>query len=177
MEQSKLRQLVFQGLDEFGVKCKKFSGALTVEILRCALKDYGIPVSSRDVFIRGISVELDLIVPKTRSPKYGLVYEPEDVLAALEVKELGSWGAQTLNQIKRNFELIQLIKGDIYCAYITLSERRGFKQAITTESLGFPAYTLFWWKGNDVKDAEPSGDYQRFLDDLRKICSKDSDYA
>ena len=92
-----------------------------------------------------------------------------DVLAALEVKELGSWGEQTLNQIRRNFGLIRQIRDDIYCAYITLTERKGFKQAITKENLGFPAYTLFWHKGDDIENGEPTGDFGRLLNDLRKI--------
>jgi len=169
MQDQELFALVFQGKRELGVNSKKFAGSLTVEMLKHAVETHGILVSPRDVFIRGIGVEIDLLLLKKANPKYGLLYEPKDVLAVLEVKELGSWGQQTLNQIRRNFELIRRISNDIYCAYVTLTERRGFKQAITTENLGFPAYTLFCHRGNDVENAEPTGDFERLLNDLRKL--------
>lgn len=172
MEQNELRDLIFQGKKEFGVKCKKFVGALTVEMLKSALEEHDIPLSPRDVFIRGVSVEIDLIVPKKGNPKYGFLYEPEDVQAALEVKELGSWGQQTINQIRKNFELIRQIRNDIYCAYVTITERKDFKWAVTTENLGFSAYTLFWHKHDDIENGEPSGDFERLLKDLREICHK-----
>ncbi|MBI4187299.1 MAG: hypothetical protein HY530_07355 [Chloroflexi bacterium] len=172
LDDKKSRTLIFQGKKEFGVKSKKFVGALTVEVLKNALREQNIPVSPRDVFIKGVSVEIDLLIPKRgSSPKYGLLYEPEDVLAALEVKELGSWGEQTLNQIRRNFELIHQIKSDIYCTYVTLTERKPFKWAITTENLGLPAYTLFWHKGDDIENGESSGDFGRLMSALRSVMS------
>lgn len=172
MEQNELFTSIIQGKKDFGVKCKKFAGTLTVEMLKRVLEEHGIPVSPRDVFIRGVGIEIDLILTKNKSPRYGLFYEPEDVLAVLEVKELGSFGEQTINQIRKNFELINKIRDNINCAYITLTERKGFKWAITTENLGFPAYTLFWHKGNNIENAEPSGDFGRLIDDLRRIAHR-----
>jgi|HubBroStandDraft_6_1064221.scaffolds.fasta_scaffold668781_2 hypothetical protein len=48
--------------DAFG-KCGKFAGAATVEILKQALADEGLPTSVRDVFIKGLPVEWDIVVP------------------------------------------------------------------------------------------------------------------
>ncbi len=169
MEQKQLSSLIYQEKRDFDVKCKKFSGALTVELLKRAFMDDGIDISPRDVFIRGIDVEIDLIIPKKGTiPKYGLIYEPNDVLAALEIKAMGSFGEKTITQIKENFVHIHNFN-NIFCAYITLTERKGFKWAITTENLGFPAYTLFWHRGDDVENAEPSGDYELLLNKLKEL--------
>jgi len=48
-----------------------------VEVIRQALLDDGIPVSSRDVFIRGIPIEFDLIVPRhdASPPADRILYE------------------------------------------------------------------------------------------------------
>jgi hypothetical protein len=171
MELKQLSSLIYKEKRDFGVKCKKYSGALTVELLKLALEDYGINVSPRDVFIKGIDVEIDLIIPKKDiEPKYGLYYLPEDVLAALEIKAMGSFGEKTITTIKENFVHIQSIKKDIFCAYITLTERIGFKWAVTPDNLQFPAYTLFWHKGDDIENAEPSGDYAALLKKLKQIC-------
>ena len=48
-----------------------------------------------------------------------------------------------------------------------LAERRGYKWAVNTESLGFPAYTLFWHDGRGTYT--PTGDWQRLLGDLRRL--------
>jgi hypothetical protein len=44
--------------DAFG-KCGKFAGAATVEVVKQALADEGLPTSVRDVFIKGLPVEWD----------------------------------------------------------------------------------------------------------------------
>jgi hypothetical protein len=49
--------------EAFG-KCGKFAGAATVEIVKQALADEGLPTSVRDVFIKGLPVEWDLVVPR-----------------------------------------------------------------------------------------------------------------
>jgi hypothetical protein len=48
----------------FGAKCSEFAGAVAVQILRDALAEQGIPTSPRDVFVRGIPLEIDLVVPR-----------------------------------------------------------------------------------------------------------------
>jgi hypothetical protein len=128
----------------FGVKPpKKFSGAATIEILREALSAEGIPVSSRDVFIRGIPVEIDLLVlHKAATPFLGLLYEPQHVAVALEVKKTGTFGEDSLVKIKNDFGVLQ--KAGVPCAYVTFEERRGYRWAASNECLGFPCFTLAW---------------------------------
>ncbi len=48
-----------------------------------------------------------------------------------------------------------------------MMESRGFKHAATTETLGYPAYTLHWWSGAR-EQAEQTGDWERLLEQLRQ---------
>ena len=59
-----LHEIYYPKAVGFGVKCSKFTGALTIEVLRLHLKRNGIPVSRRDVFIKGVGIEVDLIIPR-----------------------------------------------------------------------------------------------------------------
>lgn len=45
-----------------------------------------------------------------------------------------------------------------------MAGRKGYKGAVTTENLGFPAYTRFWHDGRGTYT--PTGDWQRLIDDL-----------
>jgi hypothetical protein len=49
--------------EQFG-KCGKFGGAATVEIVKHGLSKEGISTSARDVFIKGVPLEIDLLVPR-----------------------------------------------------------------------------------------------------------------
>jgi hypothetical protein len=169
MNQQQLKSLIYQEKHNFGIKCKKFSGSLTVELIRQTLLENNLEVSQRDVFIRGIDVEIDLLIAKRGViPIYRLYYNAEDVLAVIEIKAMGSFGESTITKTRDNFSKITQ-NNNIYCAYVTLTERKGFKWAVTTEKLGFPAFTLFWHQGNDIENAEPSSDYQLLLDKLRTL--------
>jgi len=54
MNVNEILETVESGENEFQAKCKKFSGTLTVETIRNALKEKGIFTSPRDVFIEGL---------------------------------------------------------------------------------------------------------------------------
>lgn len=136
----------------------KFTGAATVEALRRHLTQNGIPVSSRDVFIKGITVEIDLLVPKLgATSELDLVYKPHDVAALLEVKYSGIYGRDVVPNLRATFDKITDEYQHIQCAYVTMMEQRGFKYAATREILGYPAYTLHWWSGTR-EEAEQTGD-------------------
>jgi hypothetical protein len=171
MNEHELLELVNAAKKNFRAKCPKYSGAVSVELIRHALKKHGIEASSRDVFIKDVPVEIDFIISKSESvPEHGTLYQPEDVLAAFEIKNTGSFGQSTIDNTKRCFSLIKQSNPKIFCAYVTLSERKNFRWAVSEENLGSPAYTLFWHSGSRLKlRHEPSGDWQRLINDLRKI--------
>ena len=157
--------------EAFGVKCNKLTGAVTVELLRSALLDLGVAVSPRDVFIRGVPIEVDLLLP-TRDGilSHGLVYEPEDVLAAFEVKYTGSFGEKALTNIRRSFTRIRAANPRIHCAYVTLAERKRYKWAATADNLGADAFTLFWHNGSSIaRRYDPTGDWSRLVDKLKSL--------
>jgi len=140
--------------------CKKFSGALTVELIRDHLKREGIPVSPRDVFIKGLPLEIDLIIPRQNiRPAYNLLYKPENVVAVLEIKYRGAFGSQALENIKANFQRIRQFGKHIRCIYVTVIETRGYRWAVTRKNLGFPAYTLFWYS-NKNQEYTQSNDWE-----------------
>ncbi len=170
-DEEKLRRTIYAAKHGFGTKCHKYAGALTVECLRLAFKDHGIPTSHRDVFIKGVPVEIDIIVPKaTASPEYDICYEANDVLAALEVKSYGAFGKGTAERIRVCFKEIQRCNPGIWCAYITLTERQNYKYAVNCDDLGFPAFTVFWHSGSETDTHfTPTGQWSQLISELKKL--------
>lgn len=147
---------------------KKFAGAATVEILREALRAEGIDSSRRDVFIRGIGLEIDLVIPhRAANPMLGLVYEPNEVAAALEVKRSGSFGEKSIQKTRNDF--CKLINVGIECAYVSFEERQSYRWRATKELLGGrECFTLAWHKNTDGP-LEPTKDWERLLAYLRNL--------
>jgi len=135
--------------DGFEPACRKFAGAVTTELMKKFLTHEGIPTSTRDVFIQGIPLEIDLIVPRRgQKPTFGLLYEAQQVAAALEIKKSGTFGKQSLRTIRENFK--QLRKHKVKCAYVTLEERKTYRHKATKKNIGgFPCFTLAWHKGEE----------------------------
>lgn len=156
--------------ESFGKKCSKYCGALTTEIIRKELKESGIFVSARDVFIRGLAVEIDLLIYRDGvTPENGILFEPEDVLVTIEVKNAGSFGDNTIQTIQHNSEKIKNLNKQIKYCYITLAERKNYKWAITDVNSGCETYTLFWHTGADSNRVDVStGDWSRFLLNMKK---------
>ena len=154
----------------FQLKSRKFSGAMTAELMKRVLAEEGILTSARDVFIRGIPLEIDLIVPhRGQEPTLGLLYEPQQVAAALEIKKMGSFGEQTLQTIRKNFNQLRDLK--VPCAYVTLEERHSYRHRATEENLGgFPCFTLAWHKVTDGP-LEETQDWDRLLAFIRNCIS------
>jgi hypothetical protein len=132
---------------------------------RLALADEGVPTSVRDVYLRGVPIEIDLLVPKVGAvPELGLVYEPDQVAIALEVKAGGIFGQSALEHTQTCLRTISASCPSLKCAYVTLTERRGYKWAGTTELLGAPAFTLFSYSGSGAQMAFAStGDWDSFI--------------
>lgn len=152
---------------DFGATCpKKFAGAAAIEILRSALNEEGIVTSPRDVFVRGLPMEVDLIVPfKDEDPVLGLLYEPKQVAVALEVKKSGTFGKSALDKIRLDFS--QLSKAGIRCAYVTFEERQSYRWKATSDNLGFPCFTLAWHK-NINSPLQPTQEWEHLVRFLRE---------
>ena len=148
--------------EAFG-KCGKFAGAATVEIVKRALADEGLPASARDVFIQGLPVEWDLVVPRpfARPSLNGLIYEPGHVACALEIKLSGLHGKEDAPRIACNFERAKAI--GVSCAYITLGERESYRHKASEENLSFPIFTITWHTANTLTDTEDWGRLLAFL--------------
>lgn len=152
---------------EFWPKCGKFSGAVAVEYIRRQLRTKGLEVSARDVFIRGVPIELDLIVPRKGTiPGLGLLYEPADVRAVLEVKNCGCFGEQAVKSVRTTFKQIRKLLPDVTCIYVTLEERPTYKCVVTDTDVGAPACTLAWHKDTDGP-YWPTTDWRRLVSLLR----------
>jgi hypothetical protein len=153
----------------FQAKCGKFAGAVTAELMKKHLGNAGITTSARDVFIQGIPLEIDLIVPYPKEePTQGLLYEPRQVAVALEIKKSGAFGKQTIEATKNNFK--RLRDRNVACAYVTLEERRSFIYRVTKENIGgFPCFTLAWHKvtGGILEDTQEWDGLVTFLRDAQ----------
>jgi hypothetical protein len=152
--------------EDFELTCRKFSGAMTTELMKKALGDEGIATSARDVFIRGVALEIDLVVPwRGQEPTLGLLYEPKQVAAALEIKKSGSFGEQSLQTIRKNFNLLRGI--NVACEYVTLEERETYRYKATEENIGgFPCFTLAWHKG--AEELVETRQWEKLLTFLRQ---------
>ena len=164
-------------LKESQKKSRKFIGALTIELIRTELLKCGFNVSNRDVFIRGISNELDLLILKPNvKPIENLLYLPNDILFCFEIKYRGSYGEKAVNDIKNNFDKIKNINDKIECIYLTISESRKYRYRVTPEKLGnkYECFELFTRdmeleRALKNKKLKASGDWDKLLEKLKKL--------
>lgn len=174
MDDRSLLKHIDSAKQNFGTTCSKYSGAITVEFIRLGLLEHGISVSPREVYIKGVPIEIDLLVPRAGAiPEHRLLYHPEDVLVVFEIKNHGTFGEKTVEGIRNNFATIHKYNEKIHCWYVTLLERKGYKWAITKDTLGFSSYTLFWHSGSGKNyKVEPTGDWARLITDLHSACQR-----
>jgi hypothetical protein len=151
---------------------RKLTGALTVEVVREHLLREGLTTSQRDVFIRGLTPEIDLLLPSAGArPEHDLVYEPEDVCAVLEIKYSGVYDRQVIPRLRRCFAAIQLKCPKVYCACVVVHERQGFPYAAKSEDLGYDVYTLHWWSGTRQNAQYTAGEWEKLVAKLRRCLS------
>jgi hypothetical protein len=156
------------------LNCAKLTGAITAQILKDAIQSQGIITSNRDIFIRGIPVEFDLIIPRLGADaELELVYEPQDILAVLEIKNAGSFGSKTIEKVRNDFQAVRQLVSDIFCAYVTLYERKTFSYIVTKENVNGNVYTLFW-RGTSKRQPESTGDYTLLINDLQAEIARTS---
>lgn len=135
--------------EEFG-KCNRFAGAATTEVLKEALASEGITTSVRDVFVQGLPIEWDLIVPRPHAVPTlnGLLYKSVDVACALEIKLSGLHSQEDVPRMTRNFERAKSL--GVSCIYVTIGERETYRYRATSEGLKFPVFTLMWHRAEPV---------------------------
>ncbi|HEY3417764.1 MAG TPA: hypothetical protein VGM23_12845 [Armatimonadota bacterium] len=173
MNEQELWTLLEEARQAMGVASTPFSCAVTVEAVRRGLADHGIATSAKGAFIAGVSVEFDLLIPKAGAmPEYGMLYYPDEVLAALKVGCMGAQRRSSCADLKTNFQRVRSRNPEIFCAYVTLTERLGYKDQVTTENLGWPAYTLFYHSGagNNLL-LTSTGDWERLVRALQNLSS------
>ncbi len=141
-----------------------------MEMLRELLKNNKICVSPRNVFIRGIPSEIDLLIlRRTVTPSWNMLYDPSDVKYALEVKKSGAFGKGTIEKVKALFGTIRRINPKICCAYVAWGERLNYKDSVTSKTLGSKgkAYTFVHYRSKYEK-YEPTDELEQFLRDVSK---------
>jgi hypothetical protein len=150
----------------------KLTGALAIEAVRHHLLKSGLTVSARDVFIRGIPTEFDTLVvrPKAR-PAFGIVYNPCDVAALLEIKFSGAYSQQVLPKLRQLFDRVKRAHQHIQCIYLTVCERRTYKYRIESNALGWPAFTLNWWTDYKNTAVNPGDPFEKIVTCLERSLS------
>jgi len=156
----------WEATELFG-KCGKFGGSVTIEIIRQGLQGEGIRTSARDVFVDGVPIEIDLIIPRgCAKPTLGdLLYDPMEVAVALEIKKSGCYGRQSLNSIRHGFK--QLAAKGVRCAYVTLEERKSYRYRATRKTVGAPCFTLHWHQPEN-EDFKATNDWEKLIAFLRR---------
>ena len=94
-------------------------------------------------------------------PVFNLLYEPDEVNVAVEVKLSGVVG-DAINITRRNFEAARAT--GVKCCYVSFCDRQ--KAAAKTEILGFPCFNLTWSHGLN-KPREDSGEWPSLVRFLR----------
>lgn len=149
----------------------KSVGALTTQIIGEHLRAHAFSISPRDVFIRRLPLEIDLLVTKPNTQTaHGIIYDPCDVLAALEIKRSDAHGEGTARHMRSACEeLCRHVGFSVPCAYITLQERKGFKYH-PMDCEAFRVFCLFWHTGErDRKTPQLSDEWRRVLKWLQEI--------
>ncbi|MGA2543097.1 MAG: hypothetical protein ABSG78_16225 [Verrucomicrobiota bacterium] len=151
----------------------KLTGALAIEAVRHQLLKSGFTVSGRDVFIGGIPTEFDtLVVRPTAKPAFGIVYNPSDVAALLEIKFSGAYSQQVLPHLRQLFDRVNRAHPHIQCIYVTVCERRTYKYRITSKALGWPSFTLNWWTDYKNSDVCPGDAFEEVVTCIHSALSK-----
>lgn len=147
-----------------GFSSRQFSGAVCVNLLKSVIQEQGISTSEKDVFIQDIPIEVDLLIVKPNSkPLYGLLWKPEDVIAALEVKKAGTISEDGIVKTNSDFGRIRTYHPHIKLLFVTFSEIRSKVSMIKRSDESF----TFFIRRNGKYSA--TGDYERFLSVISEL--------
>lgn len=136
--------LVMEAVDAWTEGCRKYNGALAVELLKQAFAEEGIATSGRDSYVRSLHIEWDLLVLRAGAkPAFNLLYDAIDITM-------------------RKFEVARA--AGVKCCYVSFCGRRN--GAATTEKVGFPCFNLTWYHG-EKKPREDTGQWPMLVDFMR----------
>lgn len=132
-----------------GVKSSKFLGAITSEVIKYYLIREGFNVGERDCFIKGVPNEIDLVIlRKGAKPIFGPYYNPDDVLAIIEMKYRGIYTESDLLSINKMFENVKGVNKKIKRIYLTIYENKKHKYRATPKNLNGNTFELFSPEGS-----------------------------
>lgn len=147
-----------------GFPSRQFSGAVCVSLLKELLSEKGIATSEKDVFIKDVPIEFDLLIVKPNSkPLHGLLWNPEDVIAALEVKKSGTISEEGTAKTNSDFGRLRTYHPHIKLFFVTFSEIRSKVATIKRSDESF----TFFIRRNGKYSA--TGDYERFLSVISEL--------
>ncbi len=145
---------------------RKATGALAVEVIRKHLLKAKIPISPRDVYIKGNPTEIDILVPRPGvRPYLGVIYNPEDVIAVLEIKYSGVYSQDSSRNIADTFRALKALNQHMKCVYLTVCENKDLSYRVTSKKLGFQAFTLCWVNSTRT-NVKPADEWQAVVDYL-----------
>jgi hypothetical protein len=149
----------------------KAIGAVTNEVIRQHLEQQGILVSSRNVFIDGLSTEWDLIVHRAGAvPEVGCVWSPSDVLAVVEIKYSGLYDHVAIQRLNDTFSRLTNKHPHIKAFYFTLMETTSARDKVTDATLGCRVLTLHWHRQRKGKYVfNITNDWDLLVNDLRNL--------
>ena len=82
-------------------------------------------MSPRDVYLSDDATEFDLFaVRPSAKTRCGVIYDPADVAAILEIKFYGVYGLAGTRELKDRFQKIKERHGHIQCIYLTVKETK-----------------------------------------------------
>lgn len=142
-EQKLIFKEIIDFVNEMGCDCNKFKGTATVQILREHLSLKGYNVSNRDVYIKGVPHELDLLVLRKNVNNSLIIYNPKDVIFVFEIKYNGT---TDLNYLSRVYNSIIEKNNKINCTYVTILEQQSWTKRFTKETIGFDYFVLYTYR-------------------------------
>lgn len=95
-----------------------------------------------------------LIIKNDAEPFENVLYKPEDVIFAFELKKNGAYPNAT-ESTKQAFDNLSRLNKDIKCVYLAFNERATYKHRVYEETLGHKVIELF---------SIPKGDFQYQMD-------------
>jgi|SRR3989344_107977 len=164
------QELIFQEIEDFvnsmGCSCNKFKGAATVQVLRKYLSSKGFNVSDRDVYIKGVPNELDLLVLRKNVNNSLIIYNPEDVIFVFEIKY---GGTTDLGTILIKYHRIIEKNNKINCAYVTILEQQSWTNRFTKETIGFDYFVFYTYRSTARPKPEVNmGGWEKLLKYLKE---------